>query len=305
MIPCDDTQTILDFCHRDRLRYSGLISNLAPSATASNEAMMERYWVDDGRLVYRGEQPREVEVHNDYYLDARENPSLLACVRVIKSRAKLRLEGTLQSGNDQEVRAWIRELAPVGVATTHGAIKRCLSDELGVADWREAGQYAATVEDFTPSMVHPVRRSSPADRLLWQRFVDGNMDDSMVSGRKGSGSVVREFEFMCMGLPVDYYVAEKEGEIAGVVSIGPIVDRYDGIGALFVAPGHRRQGFGRSLLSVAVQDILARGRQPFYFAGGDAGPLLPLLIGLGYRLNSTFYWTERYMWYDWVLAQEP
>jgi GNAT superfamily N-acetyltransferase len=296
---------MLDFCHRDHLRYSGLLSSLAPSATERDEAMMERYWVDEGRLVDRGEQPRELEGHDDYYLDARENPSLLACVRVIKSRAKLRLEGTLQSGNDQEVRAWIRELAPVGVATTHEDIKRCLSDELGVADWFEAGQYATTMEDFRPSMVHPVRRVSAADRPLWQRFVDGNMDDSMVSGRKGCGSVVREFEFMCMGLPVDYYAAEKKGEIAGVMSIGPIAGRCDGIGTLFVAPEHRRQGFGRSLLSAAVQDILARGRQPFYFAGGDPGPLLPLLVGLGYRLNSTFSWTERWMWYDWVVAQEP
>jgi GNAT superfamily N-acetyltransferase len=296
---------MLDFCHRDRLRYSALIGDLAPSETALDGATVERYWVDDGRLVDRGEQTRELEVHNDYYLDSRENPSLLACVRLIKSRAKLRLEGKLQSGNDREVRAWVRGLAPVGVATTDEDIKRCLSDELGVAEWYEAGQYAATVEDFRPTMVHPVRRLSPADRPLWQRFVDGNMDDSMVSGRNGCGSVVREFEFMCMGLPVGYYIAEKEGEVAGVVSIGPIVDRCDGIGTLFVAPEHRRQGFGRSLLSAAVQDILARGRQPFYFAGGDPGPLLPLLIGLGYRLDSTFCWTERYMWHDWVLAQEP
>jgi len=303
MIPCDDTQIVLDFCDRDHLRYGELISGLAPSPTALDE-LMERYWVDDGRLADRGEQAREPAVPDHYYVDSLERPSLLAWVHGVAPRAKLRLEGEVQSGNDQELRAWIRELAPVGVATTNEDIKRCLSEELGVTDWSEAGQYTVTAEDFKPRIVHPVRRLSAADRPLWRRFVEGNMDDSMVSGRNGCGSVVRDFEFMCMGLPVSYYVAEKDSEIAGVVSIGPSTDRCDCVGALFVAPERRRQRFGRSLLSAAVQDILARGRQPFYFAGGDPGPLLPLLIGLGYRLNSTFYWTERYMWYDWVLAQE-
>jgi len=303
MIPCDDTEMMLDFCHRDHLRYGELISGLAPSPTALDE-LMERYWVDDGHLVDRGQEASEPEVHKQYYVDSRENPSLLACVSGVKPHLKLRLEGELQSTNDQELRAWIRQLAPVGVATTREDIKRCLSEELGVTDWAEAGQYTVTAEDFKPRIVHPVRRLSPADRPLWRRFVEGNMDDSMVSGRNGCGSVVRDFEFMCMGLPVDYYVTEKGGEIAGVVSIGPSTDRCDCVGALFVAPEHRRQGFGRSLLSAAVQDILARGRQPFYFAGGDPGPLLPLLIGLGYRLNSSFYSNERYWWYDWVLAQE-
>jgi GNAT superfamily N-acetyltransferase len=302
VIPCHDTQSMLDLCHCDHVRYCGLITGLAPSPTSLDE-LMERYWVDDGRLVDRGADACKPKAHA-YYVDSRERPAVLACVGGVKPHLKLRLEGELQSADDRALRAWIRELAPAGVATTHEDIRRCLSEELGVTDWGEAGQYTVTAEDFKPRMVHPVRRLSPAERPLWRRFVEGNMDDSMVSGRKGCGSVVREFEFMCMGLPVDYYVTEKEGEIAGVVSIGPSTDRCDNIGTLFVAPEHRRQGFGRSLLSAAVQDILARGRQPFYFAGGDPGPLLPLLIGLGYRPNSTFYWTERYMWYDWVLAQE-
>ena len=285
------------------MRYTDLVSGIASSPTAL-DAAMERYWVDDGRLADRGDQAREPAAPDHYYVDSLERPSLLARVHRVPPRAKLRLEGELQSAKDQELRAWIRELAPAGVATTYEDIKRCLSEELGVTDWGEAGQYTVTAEDFKPRIVHPVRRVSPAERPLWRRFVEANMADSMVSGRHGCGSVVREFEFMCMGLPVDYYVTEKGGQIAGVVSIGPSTDRCDGIGTLFVAPEHRRQGFGRSLLSAAVQGILARGRQPFYFAGGNPGPLLPLLIGLGYRLNSTFYWTERYMWYDWVLAQE-
>jgi len=303
VIPCDDTQIILDFCHRDHVRYTDLVSGTASSPSVLARAM-ERYWVDDGHLVDRGEEACKSEGHREYYVDSRERPAVLACVGGVKPHLKLQVEGEVRSGKEQELRAWIREVAPVGVATTHEDIKRRLSEELGVTDWHDAGQYTIAVEDFKPRIVHPVRRVSPAERPLWRRFVEGNMDDSMVSGREGCGSVVRDFEFMCMGLPVDYYVAEKDGEIAGVVSIGPTTDRCDGIGTLFVAPEHRRQGFGRSLLSAAVQDILARGRQPFYFAGGDPGPLLPLLIGLGYRLNSTFYWTERYMWYDWVLAQE-
>jgi GNAT superfamily N-acetyltransferase len=303
MIPCDDAQTRLDFCHRDYLRYRELIGDLMPPTAL--DGATERYWVDDGRLVDRGEQAREPAVHDRYYVDSLEMPSLLAWVHGAKPRARLRLEGGLPSGSDQAVRAWIRELAPVGVATTHEAIKRCLSEELGVTDWGKAGRYTVTTEDFRPRAAHPVRRLSPADRPLWRRFVEKNMDDSMVSGRNGCGTVVRDFEFMCMGMPVAYYAAEKDGEIAGIVTIGASTDRYDGIGALFVAPEHRRQGLGYSLLSAATQDILARGRQPDYFAGGDPDALPPLLTGLGYRLNFTFYWTERFMWYDWVLAQEP
>jgi GNAT superfamily N-acetyltransferase len=303
MIPCDDAKIRLEFCHRDYLRYRELIGDLLPPSAW--DGAMERYWVNDGRLVDRGEQAREPAIPDHYYVDSLRKPSLLACVHVVKPRAKLRLEGEIPSDSDQAVRAWIRELAPVGVATTHEAIKCCLAEELGVTDWIQAGRYTVTTEDFMPRVVHPVRLLSPADRPLWQRFVGRNMDDSMVSGRNGCGSVVRDYEFMCMAMPVAYYAAEKDGEITGIFTIGASTDRYDNIGALFVAPEHRRQGFGYSLLSAVTQDILARGRQPDYFAGGDPDALPPLLSGLGYHLNFTFYWTERFMWYDWVLAQEP
>jgi len=303
VIRCDETQLLLDFCHSDPLRYSAFISDLTPVEGGVAAALVERYWVQDGRLVDRGEPTQEPVGHNVHYLDSEEDPSLLACVRSIGPCAKLRLEGVVPRGSEEEVREWVRELAPVGAATTSEDIKRLLSDDLGATTWREAGHYTTTVEEFKPRAAHSVRRASPADRLRWQRFVAENMDDPMVSGRKGCGSVVREFEFMCMGLPVDYYIAEKDGEIAGVASFGPLINHYDDIRILFVSPRHRRQGFGASLLSAAMQDILARGRRPAYFAGGEPGPLLPLLACLGYRLNSTLYWTERYTWYDWVLVQ--
>jgi len=303
MLLCDDNQLRWAFCRRDPLRYRDLIRDLLPPS-AIDGAMLERYWVNEGKLVDRGEQPRAPALEDHYYVDSLEKPSLLACVHGTAPRAKLRLEGELESSDEHAVRAWIREPTPVGVATTHEAIKECLSEELRVADWTAAKVYTATAEGFKPRTLHPVRRLTANDRPLWRRFVERNMGDSMVSGYQDSGAVVREFEFMCMGLPVAYYAAEREGEIAGVVSVGAGPDQYDAIDMLFVAPEHRRQGFGYGLLSVATQEILARGRQPEYFAGGDQDALPPLLTGLGYHVNSTLHWTERYMWYDWVLAQE-
>jgi GNAT superfamily N-acetyltransferase len=281
---------MLDFCNRDYVRYRGLISSLESPRSAFGEAL-QRYGVVEGRLVDRGEEA--CRRHSfAYYSDSPEKMSLLACV----SRGKLRLEGEMADRHSVQLRAWIRQLAPVGLATTHEALKRCLSDELGVIEWSQAGQYTTTAEGFTPRMVSPVRRLSPIDRPLWQRFVERYAAEPMVSGRGSGGALVRDFEFMCMGLPFDYYVTEDGGEITGVVTLlNLLTDRCDEISVLWVAPEHRRKGLAHSLLSGATQDVLARRRQPGYFAGGNPDHLGPMLTGLGYHLNSTF-WEWRFWW---------
>ncbi len=116
----------------------------------------------------------------------------------------------------------------------------------------------------------------------------------MFYGRPGSQAAVRDFEFMCMGLPVNYYAAIEGEKIIGFLSTNPQTDKCDEISALYVEPGYRQKGFGHSLLSTATKDILAKDKQPGYWAGGghpDDNPhfamLFHMLIKIGYYFIST------------------
>ena len=165
-----------------------------------------------------------------------------------------------------------------------------LSQALGVAEWTECGgEYTTAVQTFRPRIASPVRRLSPEDRAMWACFVEQYSHEPMVNGRPGSQAAVRDFEFMCMGLPVSYYVTLEGDEITGFLTVNRFTRLSDEIASLFVPPAHRRRGLASSLLSVATQDILAAGRLPAYHAGGspgDARDVFGMLTGIGYYLVS-------------------
>ncbi len=96
MIPCDDAQIRLDFCHRDYLPYRELIGDLMPPTVL--DGAMERYWVDDGRLVDRGEQAREPAIHDHYCVDSLERPSLLAWVHGVPREPGCGWRGSCRAG---------------------------------------------------------------------------------------------------------------------------------------------------------------------------------------------------------------
>jgi len=154
-------------------------------------------------------------------------------------------------------------------------------------DWSHSKQYTTNANDFVSKIEGSVRELTQDDREMWQRFVERNSTEGLVvKGAGGSGSGVRDFKFMCIGLPVNYYAAIEDGEMVGFLSVNPQTDVCDEISALFVEPAHRRKGIAHSLLSVATEAIFYRGRVPGYYAGGAPGRLDKMLKGIGYHLNS-------------------
>lgn len=115
----------------------------------------------------------------------------------------------------------------------------------------------------------------------------------MVDEDRGSGAIVRDFEFMCAGLPVDNYAIAEGGEITGIATVNPMTERCDEVSAVFVSPAHRGKGLATSLLSLATRDILERGNRPAYSAAGNAEEIVGLVEKVGYLFVA--YW-----WYWWA-----
>ncbi len=173
----------------------------------------------------------------------------------------------------------------------HGVVEQSNVQNIGLTGQRKKfAEYTATTDSFHERITHRVRKLSSDDRPMWRQFVDRHPTEPNVQARPGSQAAIRDFEFMCMGLSVDYYVTQKEGEITGFLTVNPFTNRCDEIAVLFVDPPHRRKGLAHSLLSVATKDILKRGRQPGYMSAGgihDRPDLFHMLIKLGYHLVST------------------
>jgi GNAT superfamily N-acetyltransferase len=217
-----------------------------------------------------------------YYVDNEDEVGLL--VRV--AGRQIRAEGRIRRYT--EFATWCRRLEPTKMETTQKTTSDCLDHTFGPVEWREAGaEYTATDETFQPHGVVDVRKLTPDDRPVWRRFVQRYAHEPMVNGRPGSQAGVRDFEFMCMGLPVAYYVTMQDDEITGFLSVNRFTETCDEIASLFVPPEFRRRGLAASLLSAATRDILAAGHRPGYHAGGspvERPDLFGLLTKLGFYL---------------------
>jgi GNAT superfamily N-acetyltransferase len=245
-------------------------------------------YVEGKGFVLRGAQGGRSDNHCDvYFVDSPDRISLVARVR----GKAVRLEGEMGNVARKELIDWCRGFAPENVETTHEALKDCLSEIVGTERWRMNGTYTATRESFRQRITAHVRRLSPDDRPMWQRFVERHGHEPQVNARGGSQAVVRDFEFMCLGLPVNYYVTKDGEDITGVLAVNSFTDRCDEISTLFVDPAHRRKGLAHSLLSVATREVFARGKQPAYSAAGNREELGWMLEGIGYSLVcSSWYW---------------
>ena len=289
MFEYTDVQNLLDFCNRDFVRYRHIIHDLDPPCPEWDRAMRGYNFVDGKFVLTANENSDNDPVR--YFVDSLEEISLLASLQ----GDGVRLMGEMRGTTYAELIDWCRDLAPGFLATTNEAVKDCLSEAFDIMRWREGGDYTVTPERFRERFTSPVRRLSADDRPMWRRFVEHHANEPIVSAvRGGSGAVIRDFEFMGLGLPIEYYVTQEGEDITGVLTVNPYTDRCDNISVLFVDPEHRREGLAHSLLSAATRSIFARGRQPAYDAAGPPGErpdLFRMLTGLGYSFVSpSWYW---------------
>jgi len=275
MIRCDDRATLLAFCERDPIRYRHIIHELASPCPEWDTAMRSFY----------GSSAQS----SAFFVDSLADSSLIAHLR----GRELRLEGQAKGAAAGDLASWCRGLSPGLITTTHKPIRSCLAQIIGEHEWALARQYTAHAGSFRPKVGQTVRMLRPEDRPTWERFVARHADEPMVvPGKGGSGAGVRDFEFMCSGMPVACYAAEEGGELIGFISVNPMTRGCDEVSAMYVSPDHRRRGVGSALLSAGTRDILARERLPGYFAGEAGGDVDAMLRGVGYELVSSV-WTVR------------
>jgi len=220
-----------------------------------------------------------------------DNPETIELVAVCGHT--IMAEGQFRNVIRPDFIAWCRQFTPTSAETTHEEIKDALTEACGITNWGMNGTYTVTYRGFNEKVRHPVRRLTPDDRSAWRRFVDANREDPMVNEEVGSGAAVRDFEFMCAGLPVDCYATVEHGEITGIASVNPMAEPCDEVSMVFVSPVHRGKGLATSLLSRATRDILERGKQPAYSAAGNAEEIAGLVKKVGYSFVA--YW-----WYWWA-----
>ncbi len=295
MKPCNDKADILMFCGRDAIRYRHIIHELDPPCPEWDEAMHRCHYVSGKGLVI-AEPAGQVTItpaalESSYYMDNPDHPLLLAKA----GKDHLRIEGEVKDGNADGLLALIHELKPRGLQTYHQAIAEFLREALKTAPWESNGAEYTPTERFTPQIDAPVRQLTPDDRAMWQRFVDRNADDPMVKAPNGSQAVVRDFFFMEMGLPVQYFAALEQGEMTGMASVNPMTRSIDEVSALYVDPVHRRKGLARTLVSAAAKHIQGEGRIAAYHAAGnpqDRPDLYRLLTSLGFEFVTCPYATK-------------
>lgn len=281
MIETNDIEMLLRFCDRDHVRCRRIIHALASPCPDWDDAMARSDYVEGKGFVAMALPSAEPEDMH-FFVDRTDPVGLL----VWAQGRHMTVEGRVR-GYDGFA-AWCREAMPASVQTTDPTIAACLDQTLDLDGWADCGaEYAVDAEAFVPRTTGTVKQLTPEDRPLWRQFVQEYAHEPMVNSRPGSQAAFRDFEFMCMGLPVRYYVALDDGRIAGFLTVNTFTSQADEIAAVFVPPEKRRRGYGASLLSAAVQDILDAGRLPAYHAGGapDTRPdLFRMLTGLGFHL---------------------
>jgi GNAT superfamily N-acetyltransferase len=280
---CHDTQVPLDFCRREPIRFRQILHRLDPPCPAWDAAMKQHgQSPEDAGRAKNTEEPPPI-----LYVDSLVEPSVLVCI----DGSAMRAEGDASKVTAEELRRLRHGNAPKDLTTTDAALRDRMRDAFEQHDWTHSKQYTTTAEEFEPRASSRVQTLSADDRVLWKRFTARHPDEGLVAARGDAGGPgTRDFEFMCAGLPVDYYAAIVDDGIAGFVSVNPMTRECDEISALFVDPAHRRKGIAHSLLTAATKDILSRGRQPGYFAGSAGDDLDRMLKGLGYHLVSEVWW---------------
>ncbi len=284
MFRCDDTARLLAFFQADAVRFRDILHDLDSPCPAWDEAMRRCDFVAGTGFVLHEDGPAPEPLQMQYYADSAETPSLVARVR----GQHVRVEGRMADGQGPGLVRWCREQGVETIDTWTDSLRDDLSSSAGLGPWEAStADYTTGPAAFRPGRGYPVRRLTRDDEAIWRRFVDRNAADPMVNARGGGQAVIRDFVFLCRGLPVDYYATLDGGEITGVVSVNPMTRTIDEVSMVFVEPSQRRRGFGHSLVAAATRDILSRGHEPGYCAGGNPQQrpdLHAMLTALGYWL---------------------
>ncbi len=288
MQECRDKDQLLEFCRQEPIRRRHIVHELDPPCGEWDSAMSRTVWDEEhGVVVLDADSVSpSPSVAATYYVDKAEHPTLL----VQDWNAVVRVEGVIDGQNLSGLLACIRQLAPREIKTYDQHIAEQLADQLGTGPWEADGAEYTPAAGCELSDDARVGRLGPEDRDMWSRFAEANADHPMVKARGGSQAVVRDFLFMSMGLPVDYFAAVEDGEMTGMVSANPMTRLIDEVSALFVSPAYRGKGVARSLLSAIITDISRRGHRAAYSAAGtpaERPDLHHLLTSMGCELLTS------------------
>jgi len=110
-----------------------------------------------------------------------------------------------------------------------------------------------------------------------------------------------------------YMAAERNGAVLGYAYAGPyrtrIAYRYTLENSIYVAPGCRRQGVGRALMEVLIQEAGARGFRQMVAVIGDSAQVASIALhrAAGFKMAGTLTAVgfKFNRWLDTVLMQRP
>ena len=265
------TDTIRRFAARDLCLHAHLLHACDPPSPELERAK---------RVLYGG--PEEAPIA--FFADDPTEPRLVAT-----RGDALFLEGTLAPDRAGELAAWLEEASPRVVGTRSEALKEVLAGVFGREGWRRQGLYGCAPGELRPRPgSHEVRPLVAGDGAAMDALVAANRHEGIVDrAAGGSGSVPRDYRFMCDGLPVACYGAFEDGALVGMISTVAVTDGYDSVCTLFVDRRYRRRGIAAALLSRAVADRHAEGHGVDYGAANDDPGICALVTGLGFRRTAT------------------
>jgi len=233
-----------------------------------------------------------METPVDYYVDNHEHASILGAYY----DGRLRLEGTFDFNQKDELAKWCAQIHPFGVATTNELMMYMLRGVVGDDGWSLDSHYSVTKESFCDRTTHEVVSLTAADHDAYHAFLEHPADVPFLSIQRSDGKLARDFAFMCAGVPMDCYAVFDGPDIVGALTVQPMTDANDEISRLFVIREYRGRGIARSLISAAARTTLARGRQAACALQGDFIGPKHTLSSMGFHVCCRF-WQKRY-WSD-------
>lgn len=287
MNKCTDNTAIIEFCQNDPIALRHIIHYLNSPIPNYDDALT---------AFYPGVAPKTPPV---IYVDGTNPIRLMAH----DWDGRLRLEGNERHLSGEALREWCAQMNPRGAASTSDSLSDLLRETVGQDGWSVNFHYSVSPSKFLERTEHKVIQLSPADYDNCLRFLERPSDTPFLNIKRANMNLARDLSWMHDGLPVDAYAIREGSDIVGICTVFQMTACCDEVSRLYVPREVRGRGYGRSLLSAATRDILARGRQPGFAVGGDPEILGRLLTSLGYNIVCRF-WHWRY-WWDLPIPQCP